>query len=297
VRRSFPGLRKIILLAGDMALVALSSYASIFLVVPYRNVQLDMDLYHGMMPLMLIVVAVLLGFNGLLSLSRKQYSEVLIDLGIVMVKMFVIMMAISFFLRGFAYSRSILLTATLIQFIALAFWNRLCWKLEHASMTSRRVLVMGAAQEARVLINRLRSHSYLKDQVKYVYPDYGGGDWRAVMHDVDLVILAADLKLGDKAAMLHYCQTNEKQVFIIPEFYELYCSHVDLDKIDDIPVFRPRYLRPTAEQRLIKRLLDLAVAVIAIVFLIPVFVLVAIAISWIARGLFFSVSAGLAKRK
>ena len=289
MRRRFPGLRKIILFAGDMALVALSSYAAIFLVVPFRDVQLDMELYHGMLPVMLVVTATLLVFNGLLSLVRKQYSEVLIDLGIVMAKMFVIMMAISFFLRDFAYSRSILLTATMLQFVTLAFWNRFFWRLEHASMISRRVLLMGSTKESHVLINRLRTHSYLKDHVKYVCPDYETGDWQEIMHDVDLVILSSEMKLGDKAAMLHYCQMHEKQVFIIPEFYELYCSHVDLDKIDDIPVFRPRYLRPTPEQQLMKRMLDLVVAATATVCLIPVFILVAIVIKLDSHGpVFFS---------
>jgi len=284
VRRSFPGLRKILLFAGDLVIVTLSSYAAIFIVLSYRDVTLDMALYRGMLPVMLVVVGILLMFNGLLSLIRKSYSEVLIDLAIVMIKMFVIMMAISFFLRDFAYSRSILAVATILQFIALALWNRFYWLREHANMVSRRVLIMGNAQESHILISRLRAHSYLKDQVKYVCPDYDSGDWKPVMNDVDLVILSSDMKLCDKAAMLNYCQMNGKQVFIIPEFYELHCSNVDLDKIDDIPVFRPRYLSPTTEQRLMKRLLDITVAMIATVSLTPVFILAAIAIKLDSRG-------------
>ena len=273
--------------AGDLVIVTLSSYAAIFIVISYSGVMLDMALYRGMLPVMLVVAGILLVFNGLLSLIRKSYSEVLIDLAIVMVKMFVIMMAISFFLRDFAYSRSILTVATILQFVALALWNRFCWQLEHANMISRRVLIMGGANDCHSLISRLHAHSYLKDQVKYVYPDYDSGDWKPVMHDVDLVILSSDMKLGDKAAMLSYCQMNGKQVFIIPDFYEVYCSNVDLDKIDDIPVFRPRYLRPTMEQRLMKRLLDITVATIATVCLIPVFVLVAIAIKLDSHGSVF----------
>jgi len=280
-------LRKILFFAGDLVIVALSSYAAIFIVLSYSDVTLDMAFYRGMLPVMLVVAGTLLVFNGLLSLIRKSYSEVLIDLAIVMVKMFVIMMAISFFLRDFAYSRSILTVATILQFVALALWNRFCWHLEHANMISRRVLIMGGANDCHSLISRLHAHSYLKDYVKYVYPDYDSGDWKPVMNDVDLVILSSDMKLGDKAAMLNYCQMNGKQVFIIPDFYEVYCSNVDLDKIDDIPVFRPRYLRPTMEQRLMKRLLDITVATIATVSLIPVFVLVAIAIKLDSHGSVF----------
>lgn len=284
MRRTFPGLRKLFLLAGDLAIVCICAYVAIPLVLAFRPAELDMELYHRMLPIMAVVAGTLLVFDGLLSLTRKKYSEVFFDLGILMVKMFVIMMAISFFLRDFAYSRNILIVTTLLQFVALALWNGLCWKLEHKAMIPRRVLVMGAAGETHILASRLRIHSYLKDHVKYICHDYENEDWQGFMADVDLVILASNMPLGQKAAMLHYCQNHAKQIFIIPEFYELYCSNVDLDKIDDIPVFRPRYLRPTAEQRVIKRILDVTVATLAVAGLLPLFILVAIAIKLDSPG-------------
>jgi FlaA1/EpsC-like NDP-sugar epimerase len=232
-------------------------------------------------------VGILLIFNGLVSLTRKKYIETFIDLAIVTIKMFAIMMVISFFLRDFAYSRSILIVATLIQFVALALWNRFWWQIEHNTMILRRVLIMGGADDCHSLVSSLYIHDYLKDYVKYVCPDYESGQWKEYMADVDLVILSSDMKLSHKAAMLHYCQMNEKQVFIIPEFYEMYCSNVDLDKIDDIPVFRPRYLKPTTEQIIMKRFLDIAVSLIATIGLAPFFLLVAIAIKIDSPGPIF----------
>lgn len=287
MRRSFPGVRRFIFFLGDMAIAAGSSYAAMFVVVWYSGVEIDMELYHRMLPVMLSVVGSLIIFDGLLSLTRKQYSEVFLDLAVLVLKMYVIMMAISFFLRDFAYSRSILMVSAIIQFVFLALWNRMCWKKEHADMTPRRVLVMGAASDFHTLVSRLRVHSYLKDQVKYVCTDYSSGEWRKVIHDVDLVILASDMNLADKAAMLHYCQTHHQQLFIIPDFYEVYCSNVELDKIDDIPVYRPRYLRPTLEQRILKRLFDVIVATIATICLVPVFLIVAIAIRLDSPGPIF----------
>lgn len=280
----FPGLRQLILFIGDMAIVAASSYVAIFMVVAYSDVNLDMELYRRMLPVMLSVVGVLVVFDGLLSLRRKKYLEVFLDLAAATLKLFVIMMAISFFLREFAYSRSILILATILQFVGLAFWNWLFWQFEHHQMIPRRVLVMGNANENHHLIALLSTHSYLKDNVKYICPDYDSGQWRGFFNDIDLVILSSDMQLSHKAEMLHCCQINNKQVFIVPNFYELYCSKVDLDKIDDIPVFRPSYLRPTTEQRIMKRFLDILVAMTASVVFIPVFVLVAIAIKLDSSG-------------
>lgn len=284
MRRRFPGVRRFVFFLGDMAIVLASSCAAVFVVVWYSGVEIDVQLYQRMLPVMLIVVGGLILFDGLLSLTRKQYSEVFLDLLVLVFKMYVAMMALSFFLRDFSYSRSILLVAGVFQFILLAIWKRICWNKEQRDMLPRRVMVMGAENDFHVLVNRLRVHSYLKDQVKYVCTSYESGAWRQVIHDVDLVILASDLPLQHKAAMLHYCQINNRQLFIIPDFYEVYCSNVDLDQIDDIPVYRPRYLRPTVEQRVLKRILDLTVAGIAVVCLAPVFLAVAIAIKIDSKG-------------
>ena len=284
MRRRLPGVRRFVFFLGDMAIVIAASYAAMFTVVWYTGVEIDMQLYQRMLPIMVLVVGGFILFDGLLSLTRKQYSEVFLDLFVLVIKMYVVMMAISFFLRDFSYSRSILLVAAAFQFILFAIWKRICWNKEHADMLPRRVMIMGAASDFHVLVSRLRVHSYLKDQVKYVCTDYESGAWRQVIHDVDLVILASDLPLSHKAAMLHYCQNHNRQLFIIPEFYEVYCSNVDLDKIDDIPVYRPRYLRPTIEQRVLKRILDLTVAGIALLCLAPVFAVVAIAIKMDSKG-------------
>ncbi len=200
MRRGFPGLRKLFLFAGDMAIVAAASYAAMFIVTACSGAKIDQALYQGMLPVMLSVVGILLIFNGLVSLTRKKYIEAFIDLAIVMIKMFVIMMAISFFMRDFAYSRSILIVAALIQFVALALWNRFWWQIEHNTMILRKVLIMGGADDCHSLVSSLYIHDYLKDYVKYICPDYESGQWKEYMADVDLVILSSDMKLSHKAA-------------------------------------------------------------------------------------------------
>ena len=51
-----------------------------------------------------------------------------------------------------------------------------------------------------------------------------------------------------------------------------------LDKIDDVPVFRPQRLRLTLEQRSLKRILDIVVALLGFLAALPFMLLTAIAI-------------------
>lgn len=282
--KRFPGFRRFIVFAGDLFIVAVCYYAATFLVIAYTQAPIEAELYNRMLLIMLGVVSSLLAFNKLLALKRKKYREIFVDLSISTVQMIIIMLAISFVLREFTYSRRILLLAAALQFAGLAWWNRLWWQREYAGMSPRRVLIMGNTEECESLVVRLRLQAHLKDQVKYIVRDCQDESWQEVMGDVDVVIVSSSLELARKAEMLRYCQLHGKRVFIVPSFYELYCSNVELDKIDDIPVFRPRYLNPAPEQRILKRILDLAVAVAALVGLFPLLLLVALAIKLDSPG-------------
>ena len=59
---------------------------------------------------------------------------------------------------------------------------------------------------------------------------------------------------------------------------------IDEIKIDDIPVFRPQYLKPTLEQRSLKRILDIIVASVAIGLTWPLMIITAIAIKFDSKG-------------
>ena len=78
--------------------------------------------------------------------------------------------------------------------------------------------------------------------------------------------------------MINFCYQHGKRPLLIPNTFEIFCSGAELDKIDDIPVFRPPGLRPTLEVRTLKRTLDLCVAVIGFVCALPFMLVTALAI-------------------
>lgn len=285
MRKKFPVLRKIFLYIGDMLMVLFSAkVATAAVTAYYLGTSVVVNPHYEMVPVMLIVVTLLLNINGLFSLPRKTYYEVFVGLAVTTVNMFIILLATSFFLREFSYSRSILCLAAGLQFFLLAGWNYLFWKAEQAFMRPRNALVVGSNAECERIVARLQSHSHLHDHVKYTCSGYDRVSWRQVAQNIDLIIICSDLNLQEKAEIIRFCHIYGKQVFIVPEFYDLLCSSVDLDKIDDIPVFRPRYLAPTLEQRILKRALDLIVATGVFLFLWPVFAVLAVAIKLDSPG-------------
>ena len=84
--------------------------------------------------------------------------------------------------------------------------------------------------------------------------------------------------------IMEYSQQMDKQVLLMPSIYELFCSGLEIDKIDDMPFFRPQYLKLSLEQRSLKRILDILLSVSALLFLAPLFALTAIMIKIDNKG-------------
>jgi exopolysaccharide biosynthesis polyprenyl glycosylphosphotransferase len=283
MQRRFPMFRKLILLIGDMGLLLLATYLAVILVYD-GSAQQNFSMYYTMTPVMIIAAGILFNINGLYTLVRKKYTELLLSLAVAVFNLFIIMMAASFFFRAFSYSRSVLIISMLLQFVLLAVWKYTFWQAERALISPKNALLIGSQIECFRVITRLQMQPQLNYNVRYICTDCESAAWTKVTDDIDLMIVCADLSLKDKAEIVYFCHTNGKQVFLIPDIYEIFASGVELDRIDDIPVFRPSALRPSLEQRSLKRILDLVVSGTALLFLWPAFILIAIAVKLDSAG-------------
>lgn len=279
MQRRFPMSRKLILLFGDIALVVLSAILATNLVLDRSILQMNMETYSGVIPVMVVVMGVLFNVNGLFSLERKRYAEILLGLAVALFNLLIIMMALSFFVREFSYSRGVLFLTVIFQFVFIACWNYIFWRIErslHAEL--RKVLLVGNEEECTRVLNRLKMQPQFNLEVKYICTECDQRHWENVMEEIDLAIVCSDLGLKAKADIVHYCNMHQKQVLLIPDIYELFCSGAELDKIDDIPLFRPLPLVPSLEQRSLKRMLDIVLSGAALLLIWPLMLAAALAI-------------------
>jgi hypothetical protein len=79
------------------------------------------------------------------------------------------------------------------------------------------------------------------------------------------MFIGAELPIADKEKILRYARSTKKQIFFVPTLYELACKNTGFLLVDDIPMQRVTRMLLTAEQRVLKRILDIAVAVTALI--------------------------------
>ena len=270
--------QKLVLLLGDMGIVV-SVYLFVTTVILVRGSLIsNFDLYQGMLPVQVILTGLLFNINGLYSIERKRFAEILLSVAVSMVQMLVLMMALTFFIREFALSRGVLLWCAGMDFVLLAIWRHLLWRYVRAHQNTRGVMLIGSEEECQHVYHRMKQQPQLAMELRSVCTDLKNSDWETAAEQVDVLIICPDIRLKDKAKIVHYCNLHEKQALLIPNAYEVFCSGMTLDKIDDVPVFRPQRLRLTLEQRSLKRILDIVVALLGFLAALPFMLLTAIAI-------------------
>lgn len=278
MQKKFPKSRKLILLLVDIALMILSAAIAMNLCLGREVLDLNHNLYSGMIPIMVILMGILFNINGLFTLSRKRYAEILLSLAVAMFNLTLIIMAMTFFVREFSYSRGVLLFTVLLQFLTISTWKYIYWRLERRINNVLKTLIVGNMDECTKVYNRLKTRPEMNLEVKYISTNVGKHDWKSVIAQIEAVVICSDLNLKEKAEIVHICNMNNKQVLLIPDIYEVFCSSSDLDKIDDIPVFRPHSLVPSLEQRVLKRALDIIVSWTAGIIVSPLLILTAMVI-------------------
>lgn len=286
MQRRFPIIRRVVLLLGDTILILTGLILAILVNGAAKTApQHGILAYYQLFPVVVVASWLVLTANSLLSIVRMLASQVIISVGVAIFQLLIITMAASFFLFE-SHSRAVFLLAAVFQFVLLSLWKYINWRIEKARLKPKNVLVIGSGQDCNRIIARLSSQNFSHFLVRccLISQTETNDLWQREMKQVDLIIIASDVPLAKKALIVEQAHNNGKQVAFIPDFYELFCLNTELDKYDDIPVFRAKYLRPTMETRLMKRGLDLVVAVVGLLVLWPVFIAVAAAIRLEGRG-------------
>ena len=121
--------------------------------------------------------------------------------------------------------------------------------------------------------------------IKEVVTDINSNlNWQSCVDKYDFIFIGAELDINAKEQIIFYGRSAKKQMFIVPTMYEMACKNTCLIIADDIPMQRITRLLLTVEQKILKRMLDIAVSIPAIIILLPLMALTAIAIKADSRG-------------
>ncbi len=222
----------------------------------------------------------------------------------------VVTLALSFFLQPLVFSRLMMIYVAAITIVLLAT-SRGVIRIVRAHLRKQgigvqRVMVIGAGEVGqsvmRVLLARrdmgYQLIAYVDTDPALASTDLGrvkglGGvtDLGTLLreHAIDFVIITIPWRQNETIIeLINICQRENVEVSVIPDVFQLNLRQVQVEALDGIPLLRMNAHLPfKGTSRLLKRLLDLTLIVLASPVLALIFLFVGLAIKLEDRGTIF----------
>jgi len=273
-----------------------------------RSMQID---FHIRLTVLLSVFLIFF-FNiyGLFSLIRKRLSEIFLNLIVAVGNIFIAAMAVTFFMRDFEYSRMVIIYSAVSGFMLLALWQYVMHQIEVKHLPIPTVFVAADSEEQEKLKTKIRkTYGLEKSTLKFISTDNNGNHTKTALNNKnsngdaaenffninetdtikqieasDIVLIGESLPVEIKEHILRIANEKKKMVILVPTLYEISCSKMYLWQIDDLPTQRVSRMLLTLEQRILKRTLDIVVAVISLILLSPIMLITTVIVKLDSPG-------------
>lgn len=210
------------------------------------------------------------------TLKLSKTENILIVLSTTIMNAFAVTV-IAFFIRSLALPRSIVLIGFIAQTI-LFILIKLAMKIVYDKLKKEKnVAIFSSLNLAEDAVEKLfGSSSNIKEKLIFV-SEYDEFDINKLMNIQKIYIY--DMHKADNIDdIIHNCILMGIQICVIPKSYELTMKNANLYLKTDVPLLRINQVGLSIEYRIVKRVMDIVLSILAIIVTSPVMIATAILI-------------------
>lgn len=168
-----------------------------------------------------------------------------------------------------------LLISTLVDFAIIVVWTFVSQYIYSHLYRARKLLVIYGEREPDELIQKMNSRKDKYNISGKVHVDVGEREIYKMMRDYEGVIIW-DLPSQIRNRYLKYCFAHSIRCYVTPKISDVILNGTDRIHLFDTPLLMSRNMGLSAEQRVIKRAMDLVISSVAIVVFSPLMILIAL---------------------
>jgi len=188
----------------------------------------------------------------------------------------------TFWMRGFAFPRSVLFLGLVNQIVLIWLWRSFCWQFERKIYGLLNVVAIGLTDEKEVVDKLLLNKGWYFNLTKVIFTEdiYNSPE----LEKADGVFILPSVPEDYKSKLLRYCLNRGKAFFLVPSTYEIFLSSADVKQMDDLPVLEVIKLFPSNGVVAVKRVIDIVLSALGLIILSPLMIIVALAIKATSPG-------------
>jgi len=184
----------------------------------------------------------------------------------------------------FTYSRFVILYALAIQAILLSVWHIVVHRIVIKVVGLIKVLVIGPAGETTDVAIKLLTKYKNRYEIRYILDATQLEAVETLISDIDILIICSSMTLNQKNQLRAVCSQYEKNLFLIPEVYDISIRHTRWQQLDDIAVLSMTSMGMSLDERFIKRAVDLMISTLVMIVFLPIYIVIAILIRLDSKG-------------
>ena len=176
-----------------------------------------------------------------------------------------------------------LILATLVDFVIIVVWAFGSQYIYSKLYRARKLLVIYGDRKPDQLIEKMNSSKDRYDISGKVHIDVGEKEIYKMMRHYEGVIIW-DLPSQIRNKYLKYCFAHSIRCYVTPKISDVILNGTDRIHLFDTPLLMSRNMGLSAEQKFIKRTMDILISAMAIVVFSPLMLIIALCVKLYYRG-------------
>lgn len=176
-----------------------------------------------------------------------------------------------------------LIAATFVDFVVIVIWAFGSQYIYSKLYRARKLLVIYGDRKPDQLIEKMNSRKDRYNISGKVHIDVGEKEIYKMMRHYEGVIIW-DLPSQIRNKYLKYCFAHSIRCYVTPKISDVILNGTDRIHLFDTPLLMSRNMGLSAEQKLIKRLMDIVISAIAIVVFSPLMLIIALCVKLYDHG-------------
>lgn len=264
-------------------------FASPFVEIRPVVYELAFSKYIRILLIAVILWLVIFAFSGLYNIhgTKKKLNELIKIFGACSIGVLAIIIAF-FFKRELFSSRFIILSAWIISIlyvsIARLFLRYIQQLLFQRGIGLHRVVLVGKSNTTEIIANEFKNKTKLGFGIIDIFPEFSNGYRQKLQKLIEhkkvdeVFLLDSNLTKQEILELYDFCKEHHLVFKYASDFFGTLTSNFEISTIADVPIIEIKRTRLDGWGRIIKRILDIVGATVALIVFLPLLLLVAVAI-------------------
>lgn len=280
---TLPHLFKLIFLIGIVGIVHaayLTSFYAWFGAPMEDPLMNNFDAYKALVPLITVAAFLLADYLQMPRFFRKKNIDIVSQTLMFSFILTLITLSAKDLTEQRAFPRSVIVISFVLLNLYVFAWEMICSFISHRMYANSELVIIGSSKATMDLV-RDKIYPTLKgmdlDFSKSIrYSDKAS--IRAAIRRNAEIFLCPDVPEDVKSEIILLCAKNKTVVYVVPQFYEISLYKSRVINLNDLMVMLIDRMGLTFEQKIVKRIMDIIISLLALILAAPFMLICAIGI-------------------